>query len=287
MTVSTNTTVSQFHSTSSSARFYWDWPWGGRAVSGPASHTRTSRWATGNLTLLFSMVRGLSLAKNNTLFQEKLISGIRCTFFALKRYKVLFLFPQSVLLKSNSRNLIAFFREWEGLCGEECVHSRHKYLLWGIPLQQRELQQFFMAVTSLLFAGSPEEALHGRRGGWAWLSCGGTTWEGEETKKGLLLHITKGEWTAHEGYVFTSMDFLLQLLWVCVNIRVLYLRLKLDIHSRQLVLLCLTATIREGVLPENYSVAPFHLSSMSGNKGKKSWLLSNHSTERPFFHCDW
>lgn len=31
---------------------------------------------------------------------------------------------------------------------------------------------------------------------------------------------------------------------------------------------CYTATIREGVLPENYSMAPFHLSSLSRNKGK-------------------
>lgn len=104
---------------------------------------------------------------------------------------------------------IVYCREWEGLCGKECVHSRHKYLLWGIPLQQWELQQFFMAVTSFLFAGSPAKAFHGRRGGWARLSCGGTTWEGQETKKGLLLYIAKGTWPAYKyDFSFSTFRFL-------------------------------------------------------------------------------
>lgn len=51
-----SSTVSPFHSTSSSARFCWGWRWGGRAVSGPVSPTRTNRSATGNSMLLFSMV---------------------------------------------------------------------------------------------------------------------------------------------------------------------------------------------------------------------------------------
>lgn len=86
-----------------------------------------------------------------------------------------------------------YHREWEDVCGEERVHSGHQYLLWGVPLQQRQLQQFNVAVPSLLFAGSSKEALYGRGGGRARLSRGGPAREGEETKKGLLLHITKGQ----------------------------------------------------------------------------------------------
>lgn len=35
---------------------------------------------------------------------------------------------------------------------------------------------------------------------------------------------------------------------------------------------CQTATIREGVLPENHSVAPFYLSCVSRNEGKVELL---------------
>lgn len=47
-----------------------------------------------------------------------------------------------------------------------------------------------------------------------------------------------------------------------------------------------TATICEGVLPENYSVAPFHLSSVSRNEGKQDWHQKT-LKDGAHFHLVW
>lgn len=57
--------------------------------------------------------------------------------------------------------------------------------------------------------------------------------------------------------------------------RFVFEMMELNITASWLWFLHPTATIREGVLPENYSVAPFHLSSVSRNKSKQALTSIN------------
>lgn len=66
--------------------------------------------------------------------------------------------------------------------------------------------------------------------------------------------------------------------YISPKVRSLFIRVRLlGWNQKAATHICFlsTATICEGVLPENYSVAPFHLSSVSRNKGEpKAWRHS-------------
>lgn len=107
MTVWRGATVSQFHSTSSSARFCWDWRWGGPAVSGPVSPTKTSHSAMGNSTLLFSMV--------SSFYMLELI-GLRLDYCKKK----MFTFNTSILIFLPSWKAIIFSNNATYRCYHFC-----------------------------------------------------------------------------------------------------------------------------------------------------------------------